>query len=244
MGNDNTLMIIAVVAVILSAIAFFVVLGLNKDIQLAPATGEEGTAQVEIIQNVQIDTTFDTIDFLSGFVNPGSGSVAIVSDSGLAVTDWLDQFSVPIIVLDRGFVIENIGNVDLDVDTQLEDPLDTWLPPGPSTTSATLDYKIRVCDTIGVVGDEADCTYTTQFDAVADTLRSCSTFNAGTTPDVYETLPVVGDTPAIDDSCDRLEFENTQDEMRLDLRLTLPEDIAPTTGAVTNRVILDIDANP
>jgi hypothetical protein len=238
-GDDSGMLWIAVITVIVSAVAFFMVSGTFKDIRLSPATGEEGTAQVEVIVNAKIDLTFTLIDFLSGYVNPGAGSVVLTSDSGAAITDWLDIGGTPITVLDRGFVIENIGNSDLDIDTQLETDMDTWLPPGLTTISATLDYKIRNCDTTAPIVADADCSYTTQFDAVADTDPACTTFNVGTPADTYEPIAV---SPAIDDSCDLFESENTKDEMRLDVRLTLPEDILPTGGVVTNRVILDIDA--
>ena len=238
MGNDNTLLIIAIIAVVLSAVGFLMVSGLLNDIiSLAPATGEEGTAQVQVIQNAKIDLTFTLIDFLSGYVNPGSVSVALPSDLGTPVANWLDSGSSPITVLDRGFVIENIGNVDLDLDTQLETAINTWLPPGPTAIPATLEYKIRNCDTTIPLPADAVCTYAIPFNPVADTDPACAVFNPGTFVDTYETI-----TTAIDESCDLFNQENTMDEMRLDVRLTLPEDILPTSGVVTNRIILDIDA--
>ena len=212
MGNDNTLLIIAVIVLIASVIGFFIVLGLNKNIQLAPAVGEEGTAQVEIIQNIRIDTTVALINFGVGFVNPASGPLTLYSNhSGIAFTNWLDSTSTPIILLDEGFVVENTGNIDINMTANMETALDTWLPPGPGG-SVTLDYSVKNCDTTtpNVLTDD-DCTYATQISATADTDPSCS-FPTVTTPlGVYTTIPV---TPTVSFTCNRLEFEDTKDELR------------------------------
>ena len=240
--ENKTLLVIAIIVLIASAIGFFMVFGLNKNILLAPVTGEEGNVTIDIIQNTRIDTTFFLINFSRGFINPGSGTLTLDSNgTGLPITNWLDEASNPITLLDRGFVIENIGNIDLTLGVQLQDTVDFWLPFGPSSVSATLEYKLSNCDTtLPALTNGSDCTYTTQFDpgpAGDDIDAACSTFNVGTIADIYETI-----STTLDATCDVFEFENAKDEVRLDLELVLPEDIAPTVGASFNKVILDIAA--
>jgi len=217
-GNNNTLLIVAVVVLLASIIGFFIVLGLNKSIQLAPVTGEEGNVTIEIIQNALIDTTFDLINFSNGFVRPLEVYVSLTSNStGGPNSGWRDVGDNPISILDRGFVIENIGNIDLILGVSLEDDFDTWLPPGGPQGSINVTYFLSNCDsTPGPT--VADCEYVVaQFNVVDDTAAACSTFNSGTTARLYKQIYTTNEQV-----CDVFNFENAQDELRLDINLTLP----------------------
>ena len=241
-NNNNVLLIFAIIVAIVSAAAFFVILNLNKAILLAPATGEEGTARVEIIQNARVNITYDLINFSSGYINPGTGALILDSNgTDTPYANWLNINNNPITLPDKGFVIENIGNVNLDLDVQLETAINTWLPPGPSTSPANLSYKVSNCDTtIPVVATDAYCGYIGSAPGdVPDTDPSC-TFNIGSTARIY--APIAQPTQPINQTCNTFFFQDTRDEIRLDLRLDLPQDILPTAGPVNNRVILDIDA--
>ena len=46
-----------------------------------------------------------------------------------------------------------------------------------------------------------------------------------------------------DFACDPLTQANNKDEIRIDLRLTLPEDISPTVAPVVNNLVADITSN-
>ena len=248
-NNNNILLVFAIIVAIVSAVAFFVVLNLNKAILLAPATGEEGTARVEIVQNARVNITYDFINFSRGYINPGSGR--LILDSNGTDTPYANWISTgppgpppgPITLPDKGFVIENLGNVNLDLDVQLETAINTWLPPGPSTSPANLSYKVSNCDTtIPVVATDAYCQYIGSAPGdVPDTAAAC-TFNVGSTARVYAPLAVVGGPSPLNQTCDTFFFDDTRDEIRLDLELRLPQDILPTAVPANNRIILDIDA--
>jgi hypothetical protein len=229
-GDDNALLVVAIVAVAVSVIAFFVVSGAFKNIQLAP-DADEGIAQINVIENIQIDFTFDTLDFGVGYINPGAGSVVLDTSTGTDDTDWLDSGALVIDIPNEGFIMENIGNVDLDIDLSMDTLTDTWLVPGPSVTSAVLRYQVTNCNT-------ADCSMAGATND--DTIAGCT---IGPDLGAFATFQVVDEVAPGDHVCDPLTSANAQDEVRIDLELTIPEDITPTGGIVMNNMVADITTN-
>jgi hypothetical protein len=234
-NDGSTLLIVAVITLVVTAVAFLLILGLDKDIRLAP----EGTATVEIESNLAIEVTVFTIDWGTSFVTPGAP--ATLETFGATIVGWQDG-SAPL-TPDRGFVIENTGNENIKLDMQLQDPLDTWLTPGPSTTSATLGVRVNNCfdvEVTGVVGmATGNCANPGEQVIVDDDgSTSCTIYNA--VPGFTEnTLTPIDET--LLQVCDTMLFADDSDELRVDLELVLPEDIASSGGAPdVNQLILSI----
>ncbi len=232
MKSDNLLVIVAAIAVIVSASALLLQLSnwYAYQVMFAPAD-DEGTASVQIASNAKIDFTWDTIDWGAGYVTPGETAAWLDTKGGNAV-NW-ENDGGPIPAVTEGFILENIGNVDLDLSIGLETPVDTWLPEG-TTSGATLEYAVTPC--AGTFG--TDCTPGTMIED--DTSESCLKG-----PDLinfwmYQPMP---EPPApAQFVCNPLYFVDTQDEIRIDLQLMLPAGMPPTSGVATNTVIADIVA--
>ena len=246
MGNDNTLLIIAIVAVVLSAVGFLMVSGLLNDIiNLAPATG---VAQVDIIKVTRLNMAVSAVDFDAGYIdNPGGGTtLRSESTSHIApANSWLDITGVPVVFQQLGFIVENDGNTDVDMNLRVIDEVSCafgcWLTPGASAIDATLNYKVRNCGVAGQMGSD-DCrtdasalVIPTLSDATADAAASCTTdalsdFAGAGGFGVYIPIPEFPTVNTNDWVCDNFDFNPTTDEIRIDLELFLPEDITPTAG--------------
>jgi len=257
-GRGNGLLVWAVVAAVLSVVAFLMVSGTFKAISLAPETG---TASVDIVKTIRLTMSLDTINFGAGYIALPGGTTLDTQNVSNNHTDpdnsWLDVNDVPVEFQAMGFVVENDGNVDVDMNLRVLTEVscasgaavgggDCWLTTGLSATKATLDYKVRNCGNATSMAGVEDCrtdplglaTVTpadTTVDAEAtNSLVTCamgagSDFETAGGFNVYIPVPEI----LIDSDdwiCDKFRYTPDEDEIRIDLKLFLPADIEPTAG--------------
>ncbi|MFH1289869.1 MAG: hypothetical protein ABIH92_00500 [Nanoarchaeota archaeon] len=230
-SSDNTLLTVAIIAVLVSAGALFLQVNTIYSLErvLLDPADDQGTAIVEIASNIRIDFTFDTIDWGAGYVTVDSGAAVLDTAAG-TVTNWEDSGG-PIPPVTDGFIVENIGNEHIELSLSLEDPINNWIPQG-ITGPVTLEYQFRPCGG----GSAADCSMGASDD---DNVASC-TPGGGFAFGTYYPINVVAPGDLV---CDPYLYLDVADELRIDLRLTIPEDTPSTGGAATNHLIADIVLN-
>ena len=118
--SDNILLIIAIIAVIVSAIgagiAYNYISALKEDVLLAPS----GIVNLTVEALAAINFSYDEINFHNGTVTVGSQNCTMYTGKG-GITlcgadgswDPVGEWGEP---SEQGFVVENIGNVNLTVD--------------------------------------------------------------------------------------------------------------------------------
>ena len=85
---------------------------------------------------------------------------------------------------------------------------------GGSTVTPEYQFNVRTCLT-------AACAYTVEIVNVADTIASCTgVFTLG----VYGDVNITGDGTRV---CDVFEFEDNRDQLRVDIRLVIPNNAPP-----------------
>lgn len=224
MSSDNSLVVWAVIAVIISAVALFVTYSqiAKQEVLLAP----QGTAQVEITSLASLDFTYTLIDWGAGYVN-ASRLTAVLITKNATQSGFL---GAGVKNASGGFVMENTGNQDLWIDYNISKTMDQWLPKGSGQSAALRAYTEDCVNVISANGySNATCNYASRVKGLpggADTAVACAN-NCG----VDNTWVTMGTRIPI---CDGMHFEPIQNEMRIDLELTLPVTLPPTAGPQTN----------
>jgi len=240
-SNNNTLLLIAIIAVIVSAIAFFMVWNSNLDYQvfLQP----NGTTQVEIIQNLEIDFLASTIDFQAGFVTPGSGNALLDTVGAGTSLNWEDSGgAIAASLFNDGFVIENIGNINADLRLYLDQSVENWLDPGAGPLSSPGDFNLSINVTNCFDGSTYICD--PALGNVQDDTSTACTVGAGLFNGlgVYQIVNETSQEPTLLSFCNPFTFANTADEIQIDLRLAFAEALDPTGGQVSALLVADITA--
>jgi len=205
-GNDGALLTIAIIAVVVSAIGFFVVWGtifaLNS-IMLAPDT-DFGTADVEIADNIDIEVDAATVSIDWGSSSVTTGQRAILSTLGAGTMDFFVDGTLQA----QGFVVRNIGNKDVRVDAESSVDVTGFLGTPLDST-----FELRADDNAGVACvDTAGATWQTWFAAAPD---------GG------------GDGVRI---CDQLSFDDgvaNPDELIVDVKVEINAGVPPVTATST-----------
>lgn len=102
--GDNVLLSVAIIAVVVSTLGFFVIYSVISplDVRLAP---ENATVNVTIQTNAAVNFSVNNINFGSGYHLPGVDSVVLSTHDGSNGTLWN---TVP-----QGFVLDNVGTINV-----------------------------------------------------------------------------------------------------------------------------------
>ncbi|MBU0760842.1 MAG: hypothetical protein KJ600_01960 [Nanoarchaeota archaeon] len=121
--KDNTLLVITVIAVVVSAVGLVLTWNSVYTFQRIMLSGDEGYVDVSIVENAQLDFTTDMIDWGAGYIPPGDGAETLDTIVGTASTPighWNRASNLPDATSggddgSGGFIVENIGNIDVDL---------------------------------------------------------------------------------------------------------------------------------
>lgn len=217
--SNNTLLVVAIVAVLASGLAFFLAYGgINslKDVFLTPSGS--GTVTVSIVENAEVTFTTSGIDYGGGFIPTGDGAETIDTEAGPASTPnghWNRDFNLPNTGdggdgLTGGFVMENTGNTNVEIKVSGSATAASFI----GGTAPSFQYKVKE-------------------DPAA--LLACPVVNQvagvfGIYQDVLTAVPGVL-------VCDRFLYDNTgPDSLLMEIRMVIPEnadtDLSPPDSAV------------
>ncbi len=227
MVNEKSLMIVAVIAVIVSAVAMMVavinagnvnnwVLGLSP----GNTTNQTyGTVNVTIVQNLVINFSSDKIIWGRGSVNAGETSAIL--DSAQSVTAVNGNWNRSVMTIGatpgegdgattpQGFVLQNIGNINAHLYLRTDKDATQFL--GPSTNPV---YQYNVSNAGGC--------------AVANQTLSAPGY--GSYFDVNTTNPGTK-------VCNQLGFASGSNSLRVDIRLVIPFDVPTSNTPRTSNMI-------
>lgn len=108
MKSDDFLLVVAVVAVVVAFVGVGITYNSLLSLRGNAFTGfasQSGTVNLSVESGAVINFTTDNINFGSGIVNTGQSSATLDSVNGVTNGNW----TAP----GHGFVVENIGNVNL-----------------------------------------------------------------------------------------------------------------------------------
>jgi len=103
MGNNNSLLIIAIVVLILSLVSLFVTIG--KVGELTGQASKQATAALELVSAAQIEFIVSSINWSSGAVNENATTANIDSEGNVINGNWT--------AVSQGLTLRNDGNVDV-----------------------------------------------------------------------------------------------------------------------------------
>ncbi len=226
MSSEKTLIVVAVIAVIVSAVAMFVsifnmsnvndwVLGLSPG---GSANQSVGVVNVTIVQNLVINFSSDQIIWGRGAVDAGKSFAILDSASNVIAINgtWNrsnsnsgttpgegDGKTTP-----SGFVLNNIGNIKANLYLRTDLNATTFLVGG---TSPSYQYNVTNSGGIGCpVGNQTGSTY-------------------GSYVDVNITSPGTK-------VCNMFEFVSPNNALRIDIKLVIPNDVTTSNVARTSRM--------
>jgi len=244
MNSDKFILVLAVIAALVSAISAGMLWGTASNIQRVML--DPGYADVEIIEDLGIQLDVDAIDWGAGVVEAGF-SDAYLDTRTEGVTNWDTSVAGGQAPPqgDSGFIVENRGNVALDI--RLDSDLaisgtapcagtTCWLEEGVSGP-ASLEYIVRTCSVaIGAEADNCDAipAYGQAKHTDTDDLSASCTYVAPVASDTPRSVPI---NPANEHFCENFLSAGDRDELRIDFNLTLPSDILPTGGSPAQNTI-------
>ena len=167
MKSDDTLLIVAVIAVLVSAVGLFVSYSsiLPLDVRFAPTNTSTGTINVTVVANTAINFSVNNINWSSGFHPPNTDFVILSTSNGSNGTNWR--------TVTQGFVLDNLGTVNVTLFVKTEKNATQFiggsLGGGPvyqynvtnldagacgNTTGFNLGVFRDVNNTVGTLGDK------------------------------------------------------------------------------------------
>jgi len=103
MGNNNSLLIIAIVVLVLSLVSLFVTIG--KVGELTGQVSKQATAALELAPAASIEFIVSSINWSSGAVNENATTANIDSEGNVINGNWT--------TVSQGLTLRNDGNVDV-----------------------------------------------------------------------------------------------------------------------------------
>ena len=207
--SNKTLAALLAVAVIVSLGGTLIVLKSGPVVTGLSTDSAIGTAQVEIQAQAQLDIVNDTIDFGTGFVNPGNTSCllnsGVNSDSVNCSSNgtWSQLIDG---INDTEFLLRNTGNIDLNI--TMVGGAASWI----GGTSPLYEY--------------ASSTATVQ--------PGCFNQTGGSDGAGVSTFRSVATAGIGDQVCANLTFGSSTNQLEVDLQIEIPADAPP--GAKTDTV--------
>jgi len=194
-GATNVLMIVAVIAVVASAAVFATnIFGLSST---GYAQTEFGSAEVIIESTASINFTVNALDWGTGGVNTSQGVFAVLQTDTPYLNNWSENTGDPSSV-SGGLVIENNGNVDVDLYLRTSNTAANFICPSDATcTSPGYNWKLQ-----STAGEPGGC-------------------SVGMTPLAWTAVSTT-DTMV----CNQLN-QGDPDEVELDIQLIVPQDADP-----------------
>jgi hypothetical protein len=232
-GGDNSLLIIAVLAVIISAVGMFVTynnLFMIENVLLAP---NEANVTVEIQSNIEINFTNSEINWGAGSLDGGEVNATLSTARGAAGVDRGTWSNV-----EDGFVLVNIGtsNVSLELASNETNAsfIGGLLGEGPQ-------FFWNVSNCFDLPGASSDCVGPATLSVPLpddDSRRACGAPSQGIS--FGENLDV-NNTGTGSLVCDQFGYEPAGNELRIDILLTIPAD-TPKTDSGANHALLTATA--
>ena len=203
MSSDRGLLIVAIITLVASvAVAGFVYSSINvfKDTWLTGfASSSTGTVNLTVESSASINFTTNNINFGSGRVDQGAQNATLITTGSGSVLNgnWT--------VVSHGFVLENIGNVNVSLN----------LTTGKTATTF-----------IGGTSPLYQLNVTANGTAAAS--ATCSNGTGSADPNLGVWRDALGATPLT--LCTVFSFIDGADKLRIDLKLAIPSD--SLTGAL------------
>ncbi len=195
MKHDNSLLIVAIIAVVFAVIAaslaFFSLNELSSRISAYVANAE---ANLTVEQNIEVNFTTRAISWGNGRVNPGSTSAALTTFGTSNVTggNWT-------LTTAGGLRLRNEGNINLTLNLSVGKSAANFI----GGTSPVYQWNVSQVEA-------GSCVNSTGGTYIPETGFNLSRFYATSTT----TIRVCGNFTYVDAS----------DELRIDFNLTIPED--------------------
>ncbi len=210
MNSDNTLLVVALAAVLVSALGAAFTYYTIHDVKETWVSGFAtfGTVNLSVESSATINFTTDIIDFGSGRVFSNNTNATLNTAAGatnVSGGNWTLQ--------NRGYmVIENIGNNNVTLNLQSDKTAASFLGgSGPQ-------FQFNVSSL-----EANSCTNTTD-----------GGINMSNGAYIKDTFVDVNITTPGQRVCDRLSYSDTRDTVRLDVKITVPYDAS--TGALGARI--------
>ncbi len=216
MNSDNTLMAIALVAVIVSALGAGFTYYTISDFKESWLSGFAtfGTVNLSVESSVTINFTTDIINFGSGLVFSNNTNATLDTSRGptnVSGGNWTLQ--------NRGYiVIENLGNNNVSLDLMSDMAAAAFL----GGTGPQFQFNVSSLETNA-------CTNT-----------SDGGINMSNGAYIRDTFVDVNTSAPGERVCDRLSYADTRDTVRVDVKLVVPYDGA--TGARGARLTATVAA--
>jgi len=199
MNTDNALLTIAVIAVLISGIGvgftYYTVTGFQA--WLTGLVTDTATANVTISTTEAINFTTDNIDWGTGYIFSGYINATLRTDN-------IDNVGGNWTNISQGFVLENIGNINVSLNISTDKSAAQFIG---GTAGGGPVYQYNVTNV-----EAGSCTNSTGFDL-------------GTYYDVNYTSP----GPSV---CDVFEYLDGKDSIRIDIKVVIPNDAAGTKGSI------------
>ena len=206
---DNLLLIVAVIAVIVSAVGLFLV-NQKPEVKLGPS----GKANLSILENLQVNFTRDLIQW-------GTGIVSITEPTnfdtlaGTASHDTRTPTGPNFTDVAYGFIVENTGNRNVTFDLQAGKTAFDFV----GGTGPAYFFTARPCNSTHQSGNGAKICNASLIVSDNDIGSSCVKDPAFPALGIYtptSTTPV--------GVCDQFGFQPGHDELRIDINLSVPSD--------------------
>lgn len=200
--NDNSLITLALIALVVSAVAAgYSYINSNGGITgFAGAGGaiQTATVNITITSAASINFTTDNINFGSGRVADGYMSATLMTPYGNVNGNWTNTTT--------GFILQNIGNMNVSLSLKTGKTAQTFL--GGSAPS----YQWNVSN-LAVAGETWAC------------LNSTSGIDANNLS-IFRDVETAGNGAVI---CPTFQYIDTNDTLRIDVKLVVPVDAPPGT---------------
>ena len=219
-SEGGMLLTIAVIAVIVSAIGFFVVWGAVFSVNNVMFGPNEtfGFANVSIIQSIAINFSYNTIDWGSGNLIPAS-PFAVLDSEGTS-TNWnsIAPGISGVFPVNNGLVLANIGNSNATLYLKTGKNATTFIG-GTTGGGPSYRYKVRNCFGIDCLfgAGSGDDSYNACGGTVVPTFGSYTDVNA--------TASVLG--TKICNQFNSVSGPTGGNELRIDLNITIPSNAPP-----------------
>ncbi len=192
METDKVLLTIAVVAVAVSVIGLVFTYNTISGFKLwlTGLATDTATANVTITSSEAINFTTDNINWGSGTVNGGETNATLDTASGTVTGGTWTAVS-------QGFILENIGNVNVTLDLATDKDASTFI----GGTSPLYQFN--------VTNNEAG---------------SCPSANQSITFGAYYDVNTTSPGTRV---CDNFQFTDASDTLRIDIKVVIPADAIP-----------------
>lgn len=209
--SNKTLAVIVVAAIVVTLGSTALILRMGAPVITGMVTEQTGTAQFNITSVIAIDIPGALVEFGAGsvvaeyeicYMDTGLGGAA--DDTGVVDATnctWTTG------AISNGFVIQNVGNVEIDVKVNSSESAATFIGGGSGNIADPVFQYAT--DTTAEGGDSVSC--------AGGTIASYTTVSTG----------------AADLMCGNLTFGQTTNEVELDIRVGVPKDAVPEQKTVT-----------